>query len=71
MAGVRSDTFTKDIFGYVEGTSIGDCIQHNKLCCLRHELRMPGQRLLEKFCFLCLTQSGGSLKVVEPGWLNG
>ena len=29
-------------------TSIGDCIQHNKLRWLGHVLRMPGQRLPKK-----------------------
>ena len=35
----------------MEGTSIGDCIQHNKLRWLGHVLRMPSHRLPKKVLF--------------------
>ena len=37
---ILTETVRKRAFGYVEGTSIGDCIQHNKLRWLGHVLRM-------------------------------
>ena len=46
---IRNETVRKRVFGYVEGTSIGDCIS----VCTR------------KFCSPCLTQSSGGLKVVR------
>ena len=57
---IRNETVRNRVFGHVEGTLIGDCIQHNKLRCLGHVLLMSSQ-----FCSPCLTQSGGSLKVVR------
>ena len=48
---IRNEIVRKRIFSYVEGTSIGDCIQHNKLRCLSHVLRMPVQRLRESSVF--------------------
>ena len=41
----------KRVFGHVEGTSIGDCIQHKKLRWLGKVLRMPSQRLPKKVLF--------------------
>ena len=42
---IRNETVRKRVFGHVGGTSVGDCIQHNKLRWLGHVLRMPSQRL--------------------------
>ena len=45
---IHNETVRKRVFGHVEGTSISDCIQHNRLRWLGHVLRMPGQRLPKK-----------------------
>ena len=48
---IRNEIVRKRVFGRVEGMSIGDCIQHNKLRWLSHALHMPGQRLPKKIMF--------------------
>ena len=48
---IRNETVRQQVFGCVRGTSIGDCIQHNKLRWLGHVLRMPEHRLPKKALF--------------------
>ena len=48
---ICNETVRKRVFGHVEGTSISDCFQHNKLHWLNHVLRLPSQRLPKKFLF--------------------
>ena len=48
---IRNVTVGKRVFGHVEGTSIDDHIQHNKLGWLVCVLRIPGQRLPKKVLF--------------------
>ena len=58
--------------GYVEGTSIGDYIQHNKPRWLGHVLRMPGQRLPKKILFSMPDSEWRKPKGGQsPTWQNG
>jgi len=48
---VRNEAVRKLVFGRAEGTSIDECIQHNRLRWLGHVLRMPSHRLPKKVMF--------------------
>ncbi|KER26958.1 hypothetical protein T265_05867 [Opisthorchis viverrini] len=48
---IRNEAVRKRVFGCVTGTSIEECVQHQKLRWLGHVLRMPNHRLPKRVLF--------------------
>ncbi|KER27743.1 hypothetical protein T265_05297 [Opisthorchis viverrini] len=48
---IRNEVVRKRVFGCVTGTSIEECVQHQKLRWLGHVLRMPNHRLPKRVLF--------------------
>ncbi|KER27332.1 LOW QUALITY PROTEIN: hypothetical protein T265_13817 [Opisthorchis viverrini] len=48
---IRNEAVRKRVFGCVTGTSIEECVQHQKLRWLGHVLRMPNHRLPKSVLF--------------------